>query len=226
MSRLYILGFIFIVVCSVAKATPSEDWEQFNRKNHCRGCGFAGKVFSKETLSSTSHINASLQEAYLLDTVWKGINLQSASLHNTHSDNIRFENCVLRLTNLSYSDLPYLKMEPSNHLESVNFIGSGLEFSNFRGVTLDRPYFDSADLTEVNFSNTVIIKGSFIKTWLQDTNFSHAVLREADFTKAKMIRVDFSYADLEGAILTSEQLASSTLCGAVLPSGNIAECDK
>lgn len=225
MSRFFILIF-FLFISSFVHATPAEDWEQFNRKNHCRGCGFAGKVFSKDTLSSILHINASLQEAYLLDTVWQGINLQGASLHNTHSDNIRFENCFLRLTNLSYSDLPYLKMESSNYLEGVNFIGSGLEFSDFREVTLDRPYFDSADLTEVNFSHAVIIKGSFIKTWLQDTNFSYAVLQDANFSNAKMKRVDFRYADLRGAKLSEAQLASSILCDTILPDGNIYPCKK
>lgn len=218
--------FISLVFTSFQALSQTEAFIIFNQTNECRGCGLKDQVFSAKTLQSTNHMNANLAFSYLLNTQWDGINLQGAALHNIHGDGLILRNCNLRLTNFSHAELPGIQVDPSNHLEVVNFTASGLEFSDFSGVTMDRPYFTKAAMEAVNFQNAFITEGKFINAWMPRVNFKKATLRRCDFSNAKLSGVDFSEADLEGSILSDEQLQSvKSLCNAILPNGKKMGCN-
>jgi uncharacterized protein YjbI with pentapeptide repeats len=222
-----IISLITFLFCNTLFANQVEldEFAIFNSENECRGCALTGKTFSRDTLSVAWHVNAYVANSYLINTTWQDINLQGASFHDSRGDRMHFINCNMSHINLSYSDLPYLHVEGSNHLEVVNFTGSGLEYSNFSGATLDRPYFNEAVLDEVNFTYAKIFEGKFIGARVMDADFSEAWLRDCDFTGADLDGSDFRHADLRGSKITAEQLATArSICGAILPDGSRGGC--
>ena len=219
------LLFFFCLTPLYANQSLPEDFEHFNLENECRGCGLTGETFSKETLRNMRHVNAALGYAYLIDTHWVGVNLQSAAMHDVTGWNMHFERCEMRHANLSYSDLPYMQMDATNHLESVDFTGSGLEYSHFSGVTLDRAFFNKSVLVEVDFSNAKITNTDFSGAGINDADFTDAVVKDCNFTDSEVVGVNFTRADLRGSIISAQQLATAkTLCGAILPDGTRGGC--
>lgn len=91
-------------------------------------------------------------------------------------------------------------------LAGVRILHSDLSFTNF----------EAADLTDADFSGTVLSRCTFSRALARNTNFTGATLTFADLTNLRMVSATFRNANLLWADTSGTNLLRANLQGALL----------
>jgi uncharacterized protein YjbI with pentapeptide repeats len=116
---------------------------------------------------------------------------------------------------LSGQNLRNAKLSGAN-LKNSNFTGSQLTNANLSIANLTECDFTRSILKNVNFNNADLKKSNFANATLNPVYFSNANLAECDFTEARLDNVNFDNAILESANLTSVVCYGSNFANANL----------
>jgi len=197
--------------------------ELFDTRNFCVVCTFNDAILSPDTLHNRWHVNTNISASYMYGTLMDRLDLTFGFLYAIKGEHFTIQNSLVRMINLSYSDLPYFTFI-GNQGELVNFTGTGLTEGNFREAELDSPIFTETALWYTDFTRVKFKNALFINAYIREANFSEAQLMNADFTNASLIKVNFTDANLRDAKLTTEQLQDSIVCNAILPDGSRGAC--
>lgn len=192
-------------------------------------------VYVPNKLSQVSFEGANFKGAKIAGTKFIKVNFNSANMSalnlsfvifcNLDDNNVRFDQCTFKRTNLKDAILS------GQDLKECDFEGADLSFSLIKGAKLDHANLKNANLKYINCEYprsccgkfaSIIVYGAY-QFSLKDANLTNADMRNANLEGALLAGANMEGVDLRGANLKNADLTGANLTNAIRDDATVLE---